>query len=66
MKKLAQADLDGLVYHYTGNCFGCDRCGFFQAVTDGQPGAAEAYAAYMREHHGVELTLVDDGEPPPR
>ncbi|MFT4980106.1 MAG: hypothetical protein ACI8S6_006018 [Myxococcota bacterium] len=55
---LSEKDMDALIYHYTGNCFSCERCGFYEAVSRGDPGAAEAYARYMKEKRGEEIRLV--------
>lgn len=63
MARLADADLDALSSHYTGNCFGCDRCSYWPAVMNGEPGAAEAYAAYMASV-GRPVQLVDDDPAP--
>ncbi len=50
-QKLTQAALNALENHYTGNCFGCERCGFYQPILDGDPEAVAAYVAFMLERH---------------
>lgn len=49
--KLTERALSALENHYTGNCFGCERCGFYQPILEGEPGAVEAYVAFMWERH---------------
>lgn len=46
--KLTEAESSWLFKHYTGNCFiDCKRCDFYGLIERGEPGAVEAYAAYM-------------------
>ncbi|MCA9490655.1 MAG: hypothetical protein KC621_12075 [Myxococcales bacterium] len=47
--RLHPSELKRLENHYTGNCFGCDRCAFYPPIADGKPGAVEAYVAWARE-----------------
>ncbi|MGE0712065.1 MAG: hypothetical protein AB7N76_31775 [Planctomycetota bacterium] len=58
--KLRDEDFKKLENHYTGNCFGCERCDFYGRLTrePPDPKAAEEYAAYMREQRGEELRLL--------
>lgn len=58
-KRLSDADMDSLLNHYTGNCFACERCNFYDHLQRGEPGAAEAYARYMKEHHDRDVELVE-------
>ncbi len=50
-KKLTPKQLDALGDHYGGNCFGCERCSFYLPIVNGEPGAVEAYVAFMAEHY---------------
>jgi len=59
MAQLSRADMDDLDSHYTGNCTGCDRCDFWPRLHGGEPGAAEAYAAFMAAR-GRPVTLVEE------
>lgn len=49
--KLNSKDMKRLFNHYSGNCFGCERCNFLGPIERGEPGAVEAYAAYMKENY---------------
>lgn len=53
--KLTPAEFARLENHYTGNCFSCERCSFYEPIRDGVPGAVEAYVRYMREAHGTKV-----------
>ncbi|MEM7160507.1 MAG: hypothetical protein AAF799_47155 [Myxococcota bacterium] len=59
-KRLSDAEMDSLTYHYTGNCFSCDRCSFFEPLRKGEPGAVEAYARYMKKHHDRDVEIIED------
>ena len=60
-RELFQEELDkgyeAWLHHYTGNCMGCRRCGhgppsqedLMPFFTSGEPGAAAAWLAHMRE-----------------
>ncbi|PRP94596.1 hypothetical protein ENSA7_77650 [Enhygromyxa salina] len=56
--KLSPTHMKRLYDHYTGNCMSCPRCDLYVRIEQGEPGAAEEYAAYMREHHGKAIKLI--------
>lgn len=56
--KLSNKDWNAGMNHYSGNCFSCPRCAYFQGVFDEEPGAVEAYAKFMLEEHKVKVKIV--------
>jgi len=56
--KLTEDELDRLSRHYTGNCFGCERCSFFMPILNNVPGAVEAYVKWVRASEGREVSVT--------
>ena len=61
--RLTEPELDALANHYSGNCFGCERCSFYFPILEGEPGAVEAYVKFMRERYGEAVETEPAGAP---